>query len=243
MSIHQIRDAFVSYASEDRETFAKPLADLLRQRTTIWFDEYELRIGDSISRSIEKGIAKSRFGVLILTTTYFDKYWTTEELSALRTIESSQNELKLLPVWCNVTKDQVRTFSPFLADRKAMEWKNGLEACAESILQKCHLFSIQDHHANYHDIDISKCRCEGEARRPHWLLDTPELLCSQWLVDKLSKNSTVLTYFASNWASGTYFAVDPLTGDGVVLNNEQFERLATLTSSSVTTTTTTPRPW
>ena len=57
-------DAFISHASEDKETFVRPLAVALRALgLKIWYDEFSLRLGDSLSRSIDKGLADSTFGI------------------------------------------------------------------------------------------------------------------------------------------------------------------------------------
>lgn len=58
------RDVFVSYASEDRETVAKPIAQLLSSLgITVWFDQFDLKIGDSLRRKINEGLTKSRYGI------------------------------------------------------------------------------------------------------------------------------------------------------------------------------------
>jgi hypothetical protein len=59
-------DVLISHASEDKDAIARPLADALsEQGISVWFDEMTLRVGDSLRRSIEGGLAKSRFGVAI----------------------------------------------------------------------------------------------------------------------------------------------------------------------------------
>ena len=61
------QDAFVSYASEDKDV-AQSTADALRALGfSIWFDEYELRVGDSLSRTIDAGLRNSRCGIVILS--------------------------------------------------------------------------------------------------------------------------------------------------------------------------------
>ena len=58
----------MSHASEDKEHFVRPLVDLLRaQGLRIWFDEHTLILGDSLRRSIDRGLAHSRFGIVVLS--------------------------------------------------------------------------------------------------------------------------------------------------------------------------------
>ncbi len=64
-------DLFISHASEDKDEIARPLADqLVEAGLKVWFDEYELTVGDSLRRSIDQGLAQSRFGVVILKRTF-----------------------------------------------------------------------------------------------------------------------------------------------------------------------------
>jgi hypothetical protein len=64
------KDLFISHASEDKDDFVRPLANLLRQYgLEVWYDEFELTVGKSVSRSIDKGISNSKFGLLVLSNT------------------------------------------------------------------------------------------------------------------------------------------------------------------------------
>ena len=77
-----------------------------------------LGIGDSLRRKIDRGLAKSRFGVVVLSPDFFQKGWTNYELDGLVTM-SVTGEQVLLPVWHNVTKTEVIGYSPSLADKVA----------------------------------------------------------------------------------------------------------------------------
>lgn len=112
-------DVFVSHASEDKDV-ARPLAEALRERgLSVWFDEQELRIGDSLRRKIDQGIARSRFGIVILSAPFFSKGWPQYELDGLVTLAVTGKQV-LLPVWHNVDADAVMAYSPSLADRVAL---------------------------------------------------------------------------------------------------------------------------
>ena len=61
-----IYDAFISHASEDKSAFVEPLAqELWNLGLNIWYDRFSLRVGDSLHESIEKGLASSKYGVVI----------------------------------------------------------------------------------------------------------------------------------------------------------------------------------
>lgn len=113
-------DVFISHASEDKDAVVRPLALALRRLgAEVWFDEFELRIGDSLRRKIDAGIARSRFGVVVLSTSFFAKGWAQYELDGLVT-RSVTGEQVLLPLWHEVSKDQVIGHSPSLADKVAL---------------------------------------------------------------------------------------------------------------------------
>ena len=116
-----LHDVFISYASEDKVDVVHPLAEALRAGgLSVWYDDFELRIGNSLRQSIDKGIAASRFGVVILSKAFFNKGWPNYELDGLVTKSVSGNrDQVLLPIWHNITKDEVVAYSPSLADKVA----------------------------------------------------------------------------------------------------------------------------
>lgn len=111
-----VRDVFLSHASEDKDEVARPLQVALETRgISVWFDEIQIRVGQSIRREIERGIAACRFGVVVVSPHFFAKQWTNAELDALfdKKMESGQD--LVLPVWHRVSKDEVMRQSPLLA--------------------------------------------------------------------------------------------------------------------------------
>jgi hypothetical protein len=113
-------DVFVSHASEDKDAVVRPLAEALRRRgLEVWFDEFELKIGDSLRRKIDAGIARSRFGIVVLSPSFFAKGWPQYELDGLVTMSVSGAQV-LLPLWHGISKDEVTRQSPSLADKVAL---------------------------------------------------------------------------------------------------------------------------
>ena len=69
-------DVFVYYASEDREAVVGPLAAMLSELgLRVWYDQMELRVGDSLRRKIDDGLTRCRFGVVILSESFFGKHY------------------------------------------------------------------------------------------------------------------------------------------------------------------------
>jgi hypothetical protein len=112
-------DVFISHASEDKEAVVRPLALALSSgNLKVWYDEFELRIGDSLRRKIDSGLARSRFGVVVLSRSFFRKGWTNYELDGLVTRAVSGDQI-LLPIWHEITKQELLNYSPSLADKVA----------------------------------------------------------------------------------------------------------------------------
>lgn len=77
-------DVFISHATEDKDSIARPLAQALsKYGVRVWYDEFELKLGDSLSRSIDKGLAESTFGLVVLSPSFFAKNWPEYELRGL----------------------------------------------------------------------------------------------------------------------------------------------------------------
>lgn len=113
-------DVFISHASEDKEDFVKPLVEALQAAGyKVWYDEFTLKVGDSLRRSIDNGLKNSRYGIVVFSSAFFAKNWTQYELDGLVTREMEGHKV-ILPIWHMVSKNQVQSYSPALADKKAI---------------------------------------------------------------------------------------------------------------------------
>jgi hypothetical protein len=127
-------DAFISHASEDKP-FVEPLADELRKHgLEIWLDTLTLSVGDSLRRSIDEGLAKSRFGIVILSPAFFAKQWPQHELDGLVALEMEGRKV-ILPVWHELEKSDLLKFSPTLADKVAAKSKDGVITIAKALIK------------------------------------------------------------------------------------------------------------
>lgn len=112
-------DYFISHASEDKEDFVRPLAEQLQNLgVEVWYDEFTLKIGDSLRRSIDKGLSNAKFGIVILSSSFFKKNWTNYELDGMIAREMEGIKV-ILPIWHKITKTELLQFSPTLADKYA----------------------------------------------------------------------------------------------------------------------------
>ena len=113
-------DIFLSHASEDKTDFVKPLALKLQELGfKVWYDEFTLKVGDSLRKKIDEGLKNSRYGTIIISESFIKKDWTGYELDSMVAREMNGHKM-ILPIWHKVSKDDVINFSPNLADKVAL---------------------------------------------------------------------------------------------------------------------------
>ena len=129
-------DVFISHASEDKGRVVRPLAQaLVEQGLKVWYDEFELKIGDSLRRKIDRGLANSKFGIVVLSKAFIRKGWTNYELDGIIS-KVNTGEQVILPIWHEITKQEVLDFSPSLADKVARNTASyTVEEIAEEIAE------------------------------------------------------------------------------------------------------------
>lgn len=128
--------AFISHDSRDKDSIAKPLvAELLRfPGCTVWYDEYSLKVGDNLRESIEKGLKECKKCVLVLTKNFLmNKSWTKTEFNSIFTRELIEQANVVLPIWCNVSREDIYSYSPSLANKVAVQWGKGATEVARLI--------------------------------------------------------------------------------------------------------------
>lgn len=126
-------DVFISHASEDKDAVVRPLANALKEKgLNVWYDEFELKIGDSLRRKIDQGLSKSRFGIVVISRSFIKKGWTNYELDGLMT-KAISGQQTLLPIWHDITKQEVIDYSPSLADKVA---RNTSQETVEEIAEE-----------------------------------------------------------------------------------------------------------
>lgn len=126
-------DVFIAHASEDKDAVVRPLAEQLQRRgLRVWYDEFTLTVGDSLNESINRGIGRSRYGVVVLSPSFFNKNWPQKELNGLTAKEVAGQNV-ILPVWHEVTKEDVLKHSPIIADKVAGQTREGIESLANDI--------------------------------------------------------------------------------------------------------------
>jgi hypothetical protein len=123
---------FICHASEDKDGFVRPLAEALRATYEVWYDEWSLTIGDSLLKKINAGLAECDFAVVVLSPYFFQKKWPQNELDGLLSLEETTRKI-ILPVWKDVSREDVNRYSPILAGRLAAQASDGLQKVVSEI--------------------------------------------------------------------------------------------------------------
>ncbi|EPM5600401.1 toll/interleukin-1 receptor domain-containing protein [Citrobacter braakii] len=115
-----LRDVFLCHAWDDRHGIAKELHDLLEAAgVKVWFSEKDLALGVPMMRAIDKGLANSRIGLVLVTPALLNRLpkegVADKELSAL--LAGNQ----LVPIVHNTTYEALRNVSPLLASRSGLD--------------------------------------------------------------------------------------------------------------------------
>lgn len=128
------RELFISHAGPDRQGFVNALvAELEARGRTVWYSEYEIRLGEVLSERIDDGLKRSDFGVVVLSRAFFERRWPKSELSALVGLEHVDGRRRILPIWHGVDEAFLAEQSPLLVPRVGVCTDVGVAAVADAI--------------------------------------------------------------------------------------------------------------
>ena len=113
-------DLFLCHAWDDRKGVAKELSDKLTEKgIKVWFSEKNLPLGSTMLREIDKGLSKSRAGIVLVTPAFLKRVEgegvADKELSALLAKD------RLIPIVHNTTYEALRNVSPLLGSRSGLD--------------------------------------------------------------------------------------------------------------------------
>lgn len=141
--------AFISHDSRDKDLIARPLALSLNSRLCfVWYDEFSLKVGDSLRGSIERGIKDAKKCIIVLTKNFLSNPgWTKTEFDSIFTRERIFNERIILPIWYGVTKEEVYDYSPSLVDCFGLTWPSAENKTKEQYDEEVQLLVSKLHAA------------------------------------------------------------------------------------------------
>lgn len=125
--------AFISHAKSDSREFARNLAiELSRLGCPVWFDEYSMRVGDSLVESIEAGLKETDKCIFILSPDFLaNEGWCKHEFKTASMKQIFEKRNIMLPIWHGVTKEDVYKYSATLADTVGVQSSLGKEQVAK----------------------------------------------------------------------------------------------------------------
>lgn len=128
-------DAFVSHAVEDKIAVANDLCNRLEKAgLKLWYSGKELKLGDSLEKTIETGLAQSRYGIVILSQMYLQKNWPRKEYYMLKAKEAELGKV-ILPVLYDITVDELQKLDIHIADRWAISMDKGIDFVVQKLLE------------------------------------------------------------------------------------------------------------
>lgn len=127
--------AFISHDSRDKDVLVRGLANkLTTMLCPVWYDEYSLVPGQSLRESIETGLKECPKCVVVLSKNFFSNPgWTKKEFDSVYTREILQGKRVMIPVWLDVTKEQVYEYSPALLDTVGIPATLGVDEVARRL--------------------------------------------------------------------------------------------------------------
>ncbi len=128
-------DFFICHASEDKSSFVRDLADqLLRVGASIFYDEYSIGLGQSLTASINAGMSRASHVVVVLSESFFEKAWTNSELQAAFNLHVS-GDTRLVPIFHGIDPAVIRKRYPLVADIKGLSSSLGYEKVASELIR------------------------------------------------------------------------------------------------------------
>lgn len=127
--------AFVSHDSRDKDAFVRELvSELTKNHCIVWYDEYSLKVGNSLRENIERGLRESRKCIIVLSPHFLSNAgWGRAEFDSVFTREILEQENVILPIWLNVGVREVYEYSPRLADKVGLSASLGTAEVARRL--------------------------------------------------------------------------------------------------------------
>jgi hypothetical protein len=127
--------AFISHDSRDKDDIVRKLAlELFKVMCPVWYDEFSLKVGDSLRSSIERGLTEARKCIVVLSPNFLaNEGWGRAEFDSIFTREILERANVILPVWHNVSVNDVFNYSPRLADKVGLMSSIGIPELARKL--------------------------------------------------------------------------------------------------------------
>lgn len=128
--------AFISHDSKDKDDLVRALAlEMSKLMCPVWYDEYSLKVGDSLRENIEAGLKETQKCIVVLSPNFLsNEGWGKAEFDSIFTREILEKKNVILPIWHNVGVEDVYQYSPRLADKVGLSSGMGVEELARQLV-------------------------------------------------------------------------------------------------------------
>lgn len=154
------RDLFLCHSSEDKRNVVLPFTRILEAHgVSYWFDQAEIKIGDSISTKIDEGLRDSRYVLAFISKSFLERKWPEHELRSALSSSIGKGIKKVLPVLVGVTPEHFFKRYPLLSDIRCAILSNDFEALAEEIIEVVSIPSLKPQYnkPDPEEVSIGKC--------------------------------------------------------------------------------------
>lgn len=125
------KDLFISYSSKDKNFVQKLVHDLKAHGVTVWWDEWEMKVGDSIIKKIQDGIKRSAYLGIVLSPNSASSTWVEKEMDTAQIIELEKQEVFILPILKATCEIPI-----FLKSKKYADFRNSYEKGLFRLLER-----------------------------------------------------------------------------------------------------------
>ncbi len=132
----ELKDVFICHASEDKPEIIKPLVEAFkREGISFWYDEAEIKWGDSIIEKVNEGLRVSRYVIVVVSIYFLSKNWPKRELNSALSIEASTGKVRVLPLVAGTDEVRSDIFQkyPILNDKSYLTWENDAQKIIDAL--------------------------------------------------------------------------------------------------------------
>lgn len=129
--------AFISHDSRDKDELVRELArEMSSLACPIWYDEYTLKGGDNLRESIERGLKEAKKCIIILSPNFLaNERWAKVEFESIFIREIHKKENIMIPVWHNVSEEEIYKYSPLLLSKMGLSSSMGVKELAKQLVK------------------------------------------------------------------------------------------------------------
>ncbi len=134
-----MRDVFICHASEDKSQVVIPLIRAFKKAgISYWYDEAQIKWGDSITKKVNDGLNMSRYVIVVLSPAFLKKSWPQREFNAALNLEASSGEVKVLPLIVGTDEERKNILSKLtlINDKAHMPWSGNTEDIVNALLER-----------------------------------------------------------------------------------------------------------